>query len=82
MLSEIPSRQYQGNKGLKAALHYPYFLMIPLAPTSFIKISGTAGEVEAQWRHHENKDIQRITRKLDAFAHFVFHESKGTILIS
>jgi hypothetical protein len=46
-----------------------------------IKISGTEGGVDPKWRRDPSTEIQRITRTMDAFVHFVFKESGETILI-
>lgn len=81
VLAHIPSQVYQNDQQLQKALPFPYFLMMPLATSPFIKISGVGGDVNPQWRQHEEQDLQRITRTLDAFAHFVLHASAGSILI-
>jgi hypothetical protein len=55
--------------------------MMPIASSLFIKISGSAGDVAAGWRQSQDKEIIKITRTLDAFAHFIFVRSQGTMLI-
>jgi hypothetical protein len=83
ILAEVPQDQYAKNPDLQACLPYPTFLMYPLAPPSstMIKISGTEGGVDPKWRRDPSTEIQRITRTMDAFVHFVFKESGETILI-
>jgi hypothetical protein len=81
VLASVPFNIYEANRNLQRFLHDPSFLMMPIASSLFIKISGSASDVTAGWRHNQDKDIIKITRTLDAFAHFVFVRSQGTMLM-
>jgi hypothetical protein len=72
ILAKATQESHNNNPALKSALYYPSFLMLPLAPVSseILKISGTEGGVDPCWRENTNKDVVRITRTLDAFAHY------------
>jgi hypothetical protein len=58
--------------------------MLPLAPVAseILKISDTEGGVDPHWRENPNRDVVRITRTLDAFAHYVYHKSEGQMFIA
>jgi hypothetical protein len=65
---------------LQKYLPHIHFQVQSLGSPSFKKITGCDGEVAKKWRKDPSKDIQRITRTLDAFTHFVYERSKGEIL--
>jgi len=59
-----------------------YLLMSPyLEGNKFEKISGDTGEISADWRKMGNK-LQRITRTLAAFQHYVVAKSDERLLIA
>ena len=74
------------NKRKPANLHFyvtaKYLLMSPyLEGGNFQKISGDTGEISPSWRKNEAK-LQRITRTLDAFQHYVAAKSGERLLIA
>jgi hypothetical protein len=46
-----------------------------------MKISGTEGGVDPHWRENPDRNVVRITRTLDAFAHYIYHKSQGQMFI-
>jgi Alpha-kinase family len=52
-----------------------------LEGAKFEKISGDTGEISPNWRSQGIK-LQRITRTLDAFQHFVVAKSDESLLIA
>jgi Alpha-kinase family len=59
-----------------------YLLMSPyLEGSKFERVSGDTGEISPAWREKGAK-IQRITRTLDAFQHYVVAKSNEKLLIA
>jgi hypothetical protein len=76
----IPSNRKPPN--LTSYLKSKYLLMSPyLERGNFEKISSDTGEISAAWREGSSK-IQRITRTLDAFQHYVVAKSEKRLLIA
>jgi hypothetical protein len=73
------------NDKLKGYANSPYLLVSPLLQPldgqKLVKVSGTVGDVDPEWRE-SSSDLQRITRTLDAFQHFVMMKTQGNLLIS
>jgi hypothetical protein len=83
ILAKATQESYNNDPALKSVLHYPSFLMLPLARVSseILKISGTEGGVDPCWGENPNRDVVGITRTLDAFAHYVYHKSQAQMFI-
>jgi hypothetical protein len=73
------------NDNLRGYTNSPYLLVSPLLQPldgqKLVKVSGTVGDVDSEWRE-PSPDLQRITRTLDAFQHFVMMKTQGKLLIS
>ena len=80
MIEVIPSNRNPAN--LTSYVKSKYLLMSPyLDKGHFEKISGDTGEISPAWREGNSK-IQRITRTLDAFQHYVVAKSEKKLLIA
>lgn len=73
------------SNNLRGYINSPYLLISPLLQPldgqKLVKVSGTVGDVDSEWRESPS-DLQRITRTLDAFQHFVMMRTQGKLLIS
>jgi hypothetical protein len=49
---------------------------------NFEKISGDTGDISAKWGANKSVKVQRITRTLDAFQHYVVAKSHEELLIA
>ena len=80
MIEAMPSNRNPAN--LTPYINSKYLLMSPyLEGSKFEKISGDTGEISADWRKKGDK-LQRITRTLDAFQHYVVAKSDERLLIA
>ena len=79
MIEAMPNKRNPANL---IYMKSKYLLMSPyLEGSKFEKISGDTGEISADWRKRGNK-LQRITRTLDAFQHYVVAKSDERLLIA
>jgi hypothetical protein len=79
MIEVRPNKRTPPN--LSLYMRSKYLLMSPyLEGSNFEKISGDTGEIAPDWREKGGK-LQRITRTLDAFQHYVVTKSDGKLLI-
>jgi len=68
---------------LSSYINSKYLLVSPyLEGGNFEKISGDIGDISARWRENKSAKLQRITRTLDAFQHYVVAKSQSQLLIA
>jgi hypothetical protein len=80
MIEVMPNKRNPAN--LTSYVKPKYLLMSPyLEGSNFEKISSDIGEISADWRERGGK-LQRITRTLDSFQHYVVAKSDGRLLIA
>jgi hypothetical protein len=80
MIEVIPHNRNPAN--LTPYMKSKHLLLSPyLEGSRFEKISGDTGEISADWRDKGGK-LQRITRTLDAFQHYVVAKSGERLLIA
>ena len=80
MIEAMQNKRNQAN--LTSYMKSKYLLMSPyLEGSKFEKISGDTGDISADWREKGDK-LQRITRALDAFQHYVVAKSDERLLIA
>ena len=78
MVEVIPTKRNPAN----LSSYVKYLLMSPyLEGSKFEKISGDTGEISPDWRERGEK-LQRISRTLDAFQHYVVAKLDGKLLIA
>jgi len=78
---EVLHNKHQ-HPNLSSYLNSKYLLVSPyLEGGNFEKISGDSGDISARWRENKSSKLQRITRTLDAFQHFVVAKSQSQLLI-
>ena len=70
------------SKALRSVLPHDTFIMSPLLDGRWIKISGTDGFVQPDWRDQEDVELVKLTRTLDAFQHFLVAESESRLIIT
>ena len=81
-MAEVPQKKHL-QPNLSKYLKSKHLLMLPyLEGSSFEKISGDGSDISANWRENESLKLQRITRTLDAFQHYVVPKSHGQLLIA
>lgn len=80
-MAEVTPEDMKRREISQAFPNSPYFLISPLLK-DFVKITGSNGDVDPNWRKDKRPNITKITRLLDAFQHFVYAKSNHQLLIT
>ena len=73
---------HSASKELRSLLPHETFIITPLLEGKWIKISGSDGSVNPDWRDDGDIEIVKLTRTLDAFQHFVLEHSNENLIIT